>query len=122
MAVFQVSMYGRFWVSTEAPEARTRTGKCLRCSAGSWPAPLHSTSNIQSLSSIARASVAAACLSANNRLRSSSRGYVTPLFPFLTHFGCVAERWADTGADDRAPRPIAEANDATTSASERTST
>jgi len=45
-----------------------------------------------------------------------------PLFPFLTHFGCVAELWADTRADDRAPRPIAEANDATASANERTST
>src|SRR5207249_8162244 len=31
---------------------------------------------------------------------------ISPLFPFLTHFGCVAEPWAGTRADDRAPRPI----------------
>ena len=45
-----------------------------------------------------------------------------PPFPFFTHFCCVAGRWADTRADDRAPRSIAEANDAMASASERTST
>ena len=38
-----------------------------------WPAPPHSTSNIQSLSSIASASVAAPCLSASNRQCSSAR-------------------------------------------------
>src|SRR5439155_750727 len=59
--------------SSCSAEVRTRTERCLRCSTGSWPAPPHSTSNIQSLSSIASASVAAPCLSASNRQCSSAR-------------------------------------------------
>src|SRR5438552_2683961 len=53
--------------SSCSAEVRTRTERCSRCSTGSWPAPPHSTSNIQSLSSITSASVAARCLSASNR-------------------------------------------------------
>src|SRR5207253_11494089 len=53
--------------SSCSAEARTLTERCLRCSTGSWPAPPHSASNTQSLSSIASASVAAPCLSASNR-------------------------------------------------------
>src|SRR2546425_1136794 len=53
--------------SSCSAEARTLTERCLRCSTGSWPAPPHSASNTQSLSSIASASVAAPFLSASNR-------------------------------------------------------
>jgi hypothetical protein len=57
------------------------------------------------------------------RLRSAMRQLPEPsLCPFFTHVCCVAERCADTRADDRAPRSIAEATDATASASERTNT
>src|SRR2546430_6329769 len=42
------------------------------------------------------------------------------LFPYTTLFRSVAEPWVDTGADNRAPRPIAEADHATASANERT--
>src|SRR5437867_12591101 len=56
-------------------------------------------------------------------LRSAIRHVPEPsLFPFFTHFCCVAERWADTREGDRAPRSIAEAADATALASEWTST
>jgi len=57
------------------------------------------------------------------RLRSAIRHVPEPPpLPFFTHFCCVAERWADTREDDRAPRSIAEAADATALASEWTST
>ena len=57
------------------------------------------------------------------RLRRAIRHMPEPsLWPFFTHFCCVAERRADTREDDRAPRSIAEAADATALASEWTST
>ena len=57
------------------------------------------------------------------RLRSAMRQLPEPpLCPFFTHVSCVADRWADTRADDRALRPIADASGATASANERTST
>jgi len=57
------------------------------------------------------------------RLRSVIHHMPEPsLLPFFTHFRCVAECWADTREDDRAPRSIAEAAIATALASEWTST
>ena len=57
------------------------------------------------------------------RLRGAIRHMPEPsLWPFFTHFCCVAERWADAREGDRAPRSIAEAADATALASEWTST
>ena len=57
------------------------------------------------------------------RLRSAIRHMPEPsLWPFFTHFCCVAERWADTRGDDRALRPIADTSGAAASANERTST